>query len=58
MPCIYDEPTVRFSIRISRDHRRIINWLAAKQGISESAYHRQLVEAHIADLHLDPPPDG
>jgi predicted DNA-binding protein len=59
-PRLYEEPTVGFTVRLSRRHRGLIEYLATKIGQPPSTYVRGIIEDHIRakgyDLHQTPPP--
>ena len=58
-PRLYDEPTVTLTVRMSKRHRALIEYLATTTGVPPATWVRNVLDAEIRrqgyDLHTQPP---
>lgn len=50
---IYDGPSTTFAFRLSPQSRNLLDYLAARDGISPAHYMRDVYEAHLRALGFD-----
>ena len=50
---LYRGTTIPFAFRLSRDSRTLLEWLAARAGVSAAHYMRQIWEDHLESLGFE-----